>query len=242
MTSELLSLALPVYNLALAQELDLDVAVCCAACYSRLKAANHAVRAAGDGRLEQLDEVVGSAYRGQVRVKHLLEVLIRDYGLDALASKVVRGLGGLRVAAYYGCLLVRPPELMQFDDPEQPTSMESLLQALGAEPVDWPYKTECCGGSLSLVKTDVVLKLGHDILRMAADEGAECLMVACPLCQASLDLRQAQINKRYGTDFHLPVIYFTQLMGLALGVEARQLGLGRLVTRPHELLQAKALI
>ena len=99
--------------------------------------------------------------------------------------------------------------------------MDELIEALGAEAVDWPYKTECCGASLSLTRTDIVLKLCRDIYQMAADSGAECLVVACPLCQSNLDMRQGQVNKRYGTDFDLPVLYFTQLIGLALGLEPR---------------------
>jgi len=230
MTSELLALALPVKNLVLAREMALDTAVACAACYSRLKVANKVMRSNGD------------AYRGEAKVKHLLEVVIDEYGLAALRDKVRRPLAGLRIAAYYGCLLVRPPEVTQFDDPEDPTTMERLISALGAEPIDWPYKTECCGGSLALTRTHIVAKLCHDILQMAADEGAECIMVACPLCQSSLDLRQAQVNRQYKTDFHMPVLYFTQLIGLALGVGNKELGLSRLIVSPDSLLRAKALI
>lgn len=242
MTSELLALALPVKNLVLAQQQGLDIAVCCAACYSRLMVANHAMSAGDDWRVEATDQLVGSAYRGEVKVKHLLEIIIQDLGLDAIEGKVTQGLKGLKVASYYGCLLVRPPDIVHFDDPENPTTMDQLAAALGAEPVPWPYKTECCGGSLSLTRTDVILKLARDILQMAVDEGAECLMVACPLCQANLDMRQAQINKRYGTDFHVPVIYFTQLMGLAMGIRPDELGLGKLVTDANKLLAAKALV
>jgi heterodisulfide reductase subunit B len=189
-----------------------------------------------------VDQVVGEPYRGEVRVRHVLEVILQEYGLEALQEKVKHSLRGLRVAAYYGCLLVRPPEATAFDDPEDPTCMEALISALGGEPVDWPYKTECCGGSLSLTRTNIILKLGHDILQMAADQGAECVMVACPLCQSSLDLRQAQVNRRYKTDFYLPVLYFTQLAGLALGIEASELSFGKHMVDPKKLLQDKGLI
>ncbi|HUT20328.1 MAG TPA: CoB--CoM heterodisulfide reductase iron-sulfur subunit B family protein [Anaerolineae bacterium] len=242
MTSELLALALPVKNLVLAREMALDTAVACAACYSRLKVANKVMRSNGDARVGYVDKTVGSTYRGEAKVKHLLEVVIDEYGLAALRDKVRRPLAGLRIAAYYGCLLVRPPEVTQFDDPEDPTTMERLISALGAEPIDWPYKTECCGGSLALTRTHIVAKLCHDILQMAADEGAECIMVACPLCQSSLDLRQAQVNRQYKTDFHMPVLYFTQLIGLALDVGNKELGLSRLIVSPDSLLRAKALI
>jgi heterodisulfide reductase subunit B len=247
MTSELLALALPVQNLVLARQMGLDTAVACAACYSRLKVANKVMGSHGDVRIPYVDQTVGTSgsdtrpYRGEVKVKHLLEIVIGEYGLDALREKVTRPFAGLRIAAYYGCLLVRPPEVTQFDDPEDPTTMEQLIAALGAEPVDWPYKTECCGGSLALTRTNVVVKLCYDILRMAADEGAECIMVACPLCQSSLDLRQAQVNRQYKTDFRIPILYFTQLIGLALGMRGKELGLGRLIVSPDRLLRTRAL-
>jgi len=242
MTSELLSLALPTRNLVLASELGLDMAVCGAACFSRRKVANRTMSSVQDRRVNDVDKIVGEPYRGEVKVKHLLEIVTEEYGLDALREKVSRDLGGLKVAAYYGCLLVRPPEVLEFDDPENPTSMDELTTVLGAKAVAWPYKTECCGGSLSLTRTDVVLKLCRDILQMAADEGAECIVVACPLCQANLDMRQAQINRRYETDFNLPILYFTQLVGLGLGMKARQLGLHKLMVNPERLLRAKALV
>jgi heterodisulfide reductase subunit B len=240
MTSELLSLALPVKDLVTARQMDLDTAVCCAACYGRLKVANKEMSSGDESLLSQVDELVGSSYRGESKVKHLLEIVIDGYGLDALREKVIHDLGGLKVAAYYGCLLVRPPDAVDLDDPENPTSMERLITALGAQAIEWPYKTECCGASLSLTRTDIVVKLCHDIFEMAAAEGAECLMVACPLCQANLDMRQAQVNKRYKTDFALPVFYFTQLIGLALGIRAKELGLNKLLVSPKKLLRAAA--
>lgn len=240
MTSGLLSLALPVKNLILAKELGLDIAVCCAACYSRLRIANKALSSSRDDRVNAIDEIVGSPYRGEVKVKHLLEIVTDEYGLDALREKVTKDFSGVRVAAYYGCLLVRPPDVVAFDDPENPTSMDELIAALGAEAVAWPLKTECCGGSLGLTRTDVVLKLCRDLLQMASDVGAEYIMVACPLCQSNLDLRQAQVNKRYKTRFALPVLYFTQFIGLALGMEAKELALDKLIVSPRELLRAIA--
>ncbi|MCG2770051.1 MAG: CoB--CoM heterodisulfide reductase iron-sulfur subunit B family protein [Anaerolineae bacterium] len=242
-TSELLSLALPVKDLVLAGDMGLDTAVCCAACYSRLKVANHVMSSGENQRSEDVDRLVGSRYRGEVEVKHLLEIIIDEYGLDTLREKVSTDLGQLRVASYYGCLLTRPPEVTQFDDPENPTSMDELVTALGAKAVAWPYKTECCGASLALTaRTDVALKLVHDILDMAVGADAECIMVACPLCQANLDMRQAQINRRYGTEFNLPILYFTQLIGLAMAMSPGELGLSKLMSSPTELLRAKALV
>jgi heterodisulfide reductase subunit B len=241
MTSELLSLALPVHNLNIAKEMGLDTVACCAECYSRLKIANREMRARTNGRLADVDEVVGSRYRGESKVKHLLEVIAGDYGLEALQERVVADLGDLRVASYYGCLLVRPPEVTGFDDPDNPMVMDHIVTALGAQAVEWPYKTECCGSSLSLTRTDIVLKLCHDIFEKADNQGAECLLVACPLCQANLDMRQPQVNRRFGTKFDLPVLYFTQLIGLALAIPQADLGLSKLMVSPQKLLAQRGL-
>jgi heterodisulfide reductase subunit B len=241
MTSELLSTALPVRDLIAAQQMGMDVAVCCAACYSRLRTANRTMRSNDRELVHQVDQVVGATYRGESQVQHLLQIVIEAYGLDALQAKVTTKLEGLKVAAYYGCLLVRPPELVAFDDPDHPTCMEKLITTLGAEPVDWPYKTECCGAGLSLTRTEMVLKLCHDIYAMALSAGAECLMVACPLCHANLDMRQMQVNRAYKTDMYLPVLYFTQLIGLALGMEAKKLGLDKSLVNSQKLLRAREL-
>jgi heterodisulfide reductase subunit B len=240
MTSRLLSAALPVKDLARARGMGLDTAVCCAACYSRLKIAN-ATMTSGKDIVADVDDIVGAPYRGESKVKHLLEIVANEYGLDELQERVTKDLSGLKVAAYYGCLLVRPPEVMGFDDPENPTLMDNLITALGAQAVDWPYKVECCGGSLGLTRTDVLLKLCRDIFQMASDAGADCILVACPLCHSNLDMREAQVNKRYKAKFDLPILYFTQLIGLALGMEAKELALNKHVVSTRNLLRAKAL-
>ena len=140
---------------------------------------------------------------------------------------MTRPLAGLKVACYYGCLLVRPPKVMAFDDPEAPTSMDRVLRAVGAETVDWPGKTECCGANLSLGRTEVVLGLVDKLLAQAERAGAEVIAVACPLCQANLDVRQGDVNNRLGRRYRLPALYFTQLVGLALGLGENQLGLDK---------------
>jgi heterodisulfide reductase subunit B len=242
MTSELLSIALPVRDLRAARDMGLDTAVCCAACYNRLKVAN-VTMSSNDGEvIDRVDQIVGSAYRGETKVRHLLEIIMDDVGLSTLGNQVAHDLGSLKVAAYYGCLLVRPPEAVDLDDPENPTRLDALTEALGAQAVDWPYKTECCGAGLSLTRTDVVLKLCRDIYQKAVSRGAECLMVACPLCQANLDMRQAQVNRRFKTGFGLPVLYFTQVIGLALGLSERDLGLRMAITSPRRLLREHALV
>jgi heterodisulfide reductase subunit B len=142
----------------------------------------------------------------------------------------------LKVACYYGCVLTRPPKVAQFDICENPQSMDSIIRALGGEPLDWSYKTECCGVSMTLTRSDIVLKLSSDILRAAKEVGAHAIAVCCPLCQANLDSRQIQIEEKYGVYYGIPIIYFTQLMGLAFGAFPRELGLEKLITSPRDAL------
>jgi len=238
----LLGVALPVKSLLAVRALDgLQILTCCAACYGRLKAANKEMRE--DEKIcLQVNQLLGSDYQGEVKVWHLLEVLLKDVGLEALKRKVSRRMEGLSVASYYGCLLIRPPKVMEFDDPEQPRSLDELLAAVGARTVDWPYNIECCGASLSLTRTEIVLRLCHDILADAKDRGADCVAVACPLCQSNLDLRQKEVEAAYGTKFGLPILYFTQIIGLALGSGAKELGLDRHMVDPIPLLKAKGFV
>lgn len=190
---------------------------------------------------QNVEKIVGEPYKGEVKVRHFLDILVNVYGLKNLAEKVTKKLNGLKVACYYGCLLTRPPEITQLDDLEEPHLMDDLMKTIGVEAVKWPYKTECCGASFSLTKTDIVLKLSGDILQMAADEGAQALVVACPLCQSNLDLRQAMINKKYKKNFHMPVFYFTQLVGLSLGIEPGKLGFKKHIVDPIALLEKTVL-
>jgi heterodisulfide reductase subunit B2 len=166
----------------------------------------------------------------------VLDVLVNHLGLEAIHAAVRRPLEGLRVACYYGCLLTRPPEVVAFDDAEHPTAMERLAAALGAEPVDWPLKTECCGASLSMTHSGIVSRLGYRLVDMARQAGAECIVVACPLCQVNLDLRQSNARKAHGDLPETPVLYITQLLGLALGIEPKELGLNALSISADALL------
>jgi heterodisulfide reductase subunit B len=152
-------------------------------------------------------------------------------------AKVQQPLKGLRVACYYGCLLTRPPDVVAFDDAEHPACMDEMLEAAGAETVDWPYKTECCGAALSITRPDAVGRLGHRLLSMARQAGAECLAVACPMCQANLDLRQSDAVEAHGDLAATPVLYVTQLLGLALGLSSDELGLDALTVGATSLLQ-----
>lgn len=236
-TMHLLSLALPVKNLLQAKRMDsYEVTTCCAACFNRLKIANKFMESNPEHR-KKVEEIVGEQYKGEVKVRHFLDVLINVFGLKNLKERVTNKLSGLKVACYYGCLLIRPPEVTQLDDLEEPHLMDDLMKTLDVEPVSWPYRTECCGASFSLTKTDIVLKLSGDILQMAYDEGAQAIVVACPLCQSNLDLRQAMINKKFEKDFNMPILYFTQLVGLGLGIEPKKLGLYKHIVSPLKLLK-----
>ncbi len=234
-TNSALAVALPAFNLCKARDMGAPVMTACAACYSRLRAANHALREDA-GERDRVGRVLGRPYDGSVPVHHLLDVLANHVGIEAIRRRVVRPLTGLRVACYYGCLLSRPPEVVAFDDPEHPESMDEIVAALGATPVDWPYKTECCGASLSITNPGVVCRLSHRILAMARQAGADCVTVACPLCQINLDMRQADAVRRYGPLPATPIPFVTQLIGLALGLTPKELALGSLMTPADELL------
>ncbi|MFA5779342.1 MAG: CoB--CoM heterodisulfide reductase iron-sulfur subunit B family protein [Elusimicrobiota bacterium] len=241
-TLHYLSLALPVKNLLITQSAGAnELAVSCAACFNRLKTANHIVKTDEEKR-GKINELLKDRYEGEVKIKHFLEIIVKEYGLEKITQKISRKLTGLKVACYYGCLLVRPHKIMEFDDVENPQIMDRLMTALGAQSLDWPYKVECCGASFSLTKTDIVLKLGNDILQTAKDAGADCLVVACPLCQSNLDLRQREIEKKYNTKFNLPILYFTQLLGLALSIDPKKLGLNKHIISPQTLLKEKILL
>jgi heterodisulfide reductase subunit B len=221
-TSHLLAVALGARNLAQAETLGLDIVAPCAACYQRLVVAEREMKENPEIR-EKINGTLARPYEGNTHTYSLVEVIAK--AKDQIENLKVRAFTGLKVAAYYGCLLVKPPRIMQFDDPENPQILDDLVKATGAEAVDWSFKTECCGGALAVSNTEIVLKLTRDILRVAKDRGADVIVTACPLCQSNLDTRQGQIKEVYGDDFNLPILYFTELIGLALGLKPEELGL-----------------
>jgi heterodisulfide reductase subunit B len=236
-TDRLLAAALPAASLAKVKDMGLDMVVSCAACYNRMKAANHEIASVTGQRLRVM-EVMGRDYDGSVKVKHFLEVLLGDMGIDKLRGSLKRSLNGLPVACYYGCLLVRPHDVTGFDDPENPTSLDRVVTSLGGKALEWPYKVECCGGGLSMSRTDVVVSLTESILGMAQAAGARCIAVACPMCQINLDLRQLDIARQTGKSFGMPVVYITQLIGLCLGLSPDDLGLDKLMISAADVIQA----
>ncbi|MFC1762377.1 CoB--CoM heterodisulfide reductase iron-sulfur subunit B family protein [Planctomycetota bacterium] len=235
-TDRTLAASLAATNLTKVADMGLDMVVNCAACFSRMKMTNHEI-ANSDEMRQKVADAVGRDYDGSVRVRHLLEVLLEDFGMAKIKEAAVKSLAGLKIASYYGCLLVRPAEIMQFDDDENPTSMDKLVEALGGDSIEWPHKTECCGGSLSMTRTDLVVKLSDTIVGMAKEAGAECMVVACPMCQINLDLRQLDIKKQLGHDHDMPILYITQLLGLCMGIPTAELGLNKLMISPDPVVQ-----
>jgi heterodisulfide reductase subunit B len=235
-TDRFLSVALPAASLAKVKDIGLDMVVSCAACYNRMEVANHEIQKSAEMR-KDVGEALGRDYDGSVNVRHFLEVLLEDIGVEKIKESVKNPLNGLKVACYYGCLLVRPNEVTNFDDPENPTSLDKLVNALGAENLDWPHKVECCGGGLSMSRTDVVVSLTDSILEMAAASGAQCITVGCPMCQINLDMRQLDIRKQMGKSYDMPIVYITQLLGLGLGISPDELGLAKLMVSPSKVIE-----
>jgi heterodisulfide reductase subunit B len=238
---ELLSLALCAKNLSLAEAVGGDLAVACAACFSRLKVTQHHL-ADNDAKRSQVEYAIDGPANLTKPVKHLLEILARDFGLDRLAAAVRKPLSGLRVACYYGCLLTRPPDVPQLDCVEAPTIMERVIEAAGAQTVAWSHRMECCGANFTLSRPGVVIKLSGDILASAKRAGADCILVACPLCHGNLDIRQQEIEEATGERFGMPVFYMTQLLALAVGVSSKKLGLDSMIVNPMPLLHEKGLV
>jgi heterodisulfide reductase subunit B len=236
------SIKLPMQTLGIAQELGHSyMTMPCAACFSRFRIAMHEVQ--NDPELRQrISEDTGYEHTGSIEVDNLLGTITDRVGYEAAAKPVVKPLDGLKVASYYGCLLTRPPDVTGAEHPEYPMNMDHLMEALGAEAVDWSYKTDCCGGSLSLSTLEIALDLSQKILQNAIEVGADVIVTACPLCHANLDLRQKQINDQFGGQFDIPIVYFTQLMGVAYGLDAKKLGMDKHFSDAIGLLKTKGLL
>ena len=228
-TDHLLGVALPARNLALAEAQGFDrVLAPCAACYNRLASARLAV-AEEEGLAERMPEILGRPFANSVEVFNAVQLLHEHAAL--IEEKVAASLAepnplhGVKLAAYYGCLLVRPPEVSGKDDPEQPMQMDDIINACGADDVEWNMKVECCGGAFSVSRTSSVVRLGRSIIEDARRNGAEAIIVACPLCHSNLDLRQKAMTAR--GEQPLPILFITQVVGLALGLPTESLGLSR---------------
>jgi len=236
-----LGLALPARNLALAQEARHDLAIPCAACFNRMKSVDYVMRNDPVSR-DEIQAAVGFQYSGEIAIRPLLEILYEDYGCDRITAQVQHPLSNLRVATYYGCLLVRPPQVTQFDDPHDPHTMKDLMLAAGAQVVPWGEATECCGGSLSLSRSDIVYRLVGRLVARAREAGAQALVTACPLCQVNIEMRQGK-GDRAGPEIKpMPVFYFTELLGLAFGLPETHKWWAKHLIDPRRLLSSAGLL
>lgn len=229
---------LPVTNLAMIEQSGFsDVTMPCAACFNRHKAAQHEIRHDDQVRA-RVDQNLKYEYKDTVRVNSLIDTILERVSPETIKSKVQQPLKDLRVVCYYGCLLTRPPEVTEATHPENPTGMDMLLTTIGMTVLDWSYKTACCGAAHSLTRPDIVLTLSSNLIEHARDSGADIIAVACPLCHANLDARQFQM----ALDAPMPVLYFTQLMALALGLPEKACALDKNLVDPRPLLRDKGML
>jgi heterodisulfide reductase subunit B len=222
-------------NLALAQNMGCDICAPCNSCYTILRKVNRYLAWDPHAR-EKILEALKAAnltYDTPVDVRHPLDILVNDVGLDFIKKAAPYRLDGLKVAPYYGCQLVRP--IYHFDDMENPMTMDNLLTALGAEVVPFAAKVRCCGGSLMTTFEEVALDLNNNIIKNAEDNGADVIAAACSLCQMNLEGYQKKINKRYNQNHNMPILYFSQLVGLALGADPKKLGLQSMLIKPKDI-------
>jgi len=225
---ELLAHTLVARNLALAEKDGLsDFVAPCSACYKNAYFTNAYLKKDPDlaEHINYALEADNLHVNGTMKIRHLIEVFIEDVGLEEIGKKITHPLKDLRVAPYYGCQLLRPRK--DHENVENPQFFESLLSALGAEPVDYPSKTRCCGGSLIVTNRKAALDMVHILLQDAVNRKADVIATTCPMCNVNLEVYQSQVNREFGTQFSIPVMYFTQLMGVALGIKPGKLGIGK---------------
>ncbi len=240
-TDNIMALLPPSRILGTAMKEGGDLTTLCSVCFNVLRRTSHLLKSDPEKR-EKIFDFIEMEYRDGLRVPHYLEILRDEIGFESLKEKVKRDLKGLKVAPYYGCLLLRPSEEMEFDDKESPTIIESFLDSIGCEPVDFPYKIECCGSFQSVGAPDVAIDCGHAILRSAVKNGAEAVVSTCPLCQFNLDTKQKDIKEKYSDFKTLPVLYFSQLMGISFDLPTDTLGFERNDMDPRPLLEGKGLL
>ncbi len=233
----LYSIALAARNLAITEKMQMEMVTPCSACYFTMNKTNKTI-AEDAGTKTKVNEAlanIGLKYNGTVKVQHLASILLSDKVLQKIKEKTKIQLTNLNVASYYGCYLVRPPNMCNFDNPEHPTRLDDLVEMLGASRVDYYGKTRCCGASLGITDEEIVLKMSKDILLSARNAGANCAITACPLCHFNLDARQKDIESCFDIKIDLPVLHFTQLIGLALGIEPKELGLDHNCVSPKTI-------
>ncbi len=212
-----------------------EIVAPCAGCYLTLKKSNEFLKENPSGKLRNAMEKVGLSYKGTVEVLHPLELFFRDIKLSDISKNVKIPLKNLKVASYYGCQIVRP--YREFDNPYDPQSLDMIMMALQAEPVDYPYKTRCCGGSLTGTVEDVGFRLVYILLKEMKKRGAEVVVTSCPLCHFNLDVYQKKVGSKFGEKFDLPIIHFTQLIAYAFGIDKKKIGFDSLMVQPSKILR-----
>lgn len=241
--NKLAAYALVARNLVQAKQQQLGTLVApCSACFLNLSKVEAYLNES-----EQLREKINTSLQaggleyepGGLLVRHLLDIFVNDVGYDKIAELVTRPLKGLRVAAYYGCLIVRPSFQSVFDDPEYPTSLDKLVKVLGAKAVDFPLKAQCCGGHMTQISESIAMDLLNRLLHNAAEYEADIIVTLCPMCQLNLDAYQENVNNYFKTNYHIPVLYFSQLIGLAWGMSPKELGIGKEFVSAAPVLKAK---
>jgi heterodisulfide reductase subunit B2 len=233
---ELGAFCLAARNLALAEKSGRDMVTPCSACYVIFNRTNSYLKEY-PALKDKVDRSLAAGdlkYNNTLRVRHTLDILTTDIGYEAIKAKVKKPLEGLKVAPYYGCQVVRPD--FGFDHTENPKSLDKLIASLGGEPTPFPLKTRCCGGSLIISEEAIALDLTRQLLESASSHGAECLVTVCPLCQTNLDAYQSRVNKKFKTNYKLPILFFTQLMGIAFGLGEQELGLKKSIVSSEKVL------
>lgn len=229
-----LSMGLSARNNFKAQKTGLDLVIPCSICSHNLSRADTAMKNDTSFR-KKIEKALGEEYKG-VKLKHLLDVIVNDVGTDAISKKFVKSLKGIKAVAYYGCLLVRPSEVSKFDNPENPMSLDNLIKATGADCLPFTQKTKCCGGNLLMSKQEYAFILTKKLFDEAKAAGANCVVVACPMCHMLLDGQQTMIEKAHNTVIDMPVLYFTQLIGLAMGLSEKELELDKNMVSPAKVI------
>ncbi len=237
-----LATVLSARNLALVEKIDssLQVATICSGCYQTLKRSNQLLKSDQEVQAKAkaaLEAINLSSYDGNIKVRHVVEVLTTPEQLETISKKMVTPLKGLKVAPYYGCAIVRPKFEDSFDDPEDPQTLDRLVKALGAEPLPYPDKVRCCGGVMILKQEQVGLEMVRRLLVDAKQAGADCIVTPCALCHLNLDIMQPKVERAFKLKIKMPVFFFTQLIGLAMGFKPTELGLDKHIVSPLSLLQ-----
>ena len=221
------SLAIAAYNICLAEEANLNMLTLCSGCFESLAMANAMLK--HDEKLKaKINKILaktGKKFQGNIEVKHLLQVLKDDVGLEHIKKSIVKPLTNLKIAPFYGCHALRPSELLRLDDPERPQILETLIETLGAKSIEYRNKLKCCGGLLRGISDDLALDLARDKLTNTSKAGADCISTLCPFCFVALDIGQIQVRSKFQENYDIPVLHYSELLALALGVDPKELAL-----------------